>query len=101
MGTVRKMFTKSLLQVAATPSIFFFKHFSTPKSGSASLPLKNLSFVIEGKVDKEQIKKDVEKLGGRVSKTVKETTAAVISDEGRTVGAFLSILILFSTVTIT
>ena len=47
------------------------------------MPLKNLSFVIEGKVNKEQIKADIEKLGGKVSKTVKETTAAVISDEGR------------------
>ena len=34
-------------------------------------------------MDKEQLKKDIEKLGGRVSKTVRETTAAVISDEGR------------------
>ena len=46
--------------------------------------LKNLAFVVEGKLeDKERIKKDIEKLGGRVSKTVRETTAAVISDEGR------------------
>ena len=62
------------------------------------MPLKNLSFVIEGKVDKEQIKKDVEKLGGRVSKTVKETTAAVISDEGRRITVFISCHIIFSTV---
>ena len=54
------------------------------------MPLKNLTFVIEGKVDKEQIKKDVEKLGGKVSKTVKETTAAVISDEGRNDHFFFS-----------
>ena len=82
-------------------TFFFLPHFSASKSGATSMPLKNLTFVIEGKVDKEQIKKDIEKLGGKVSKTVKETTAAVISDEGRTVGAFLNILILFSTVTIT
>ena len=62
-----------------SPNIYF----SASKSGTASLPLKNLAFVLEGKVDKEQLKKDIEKLGGRVSKTVRETTAAVISDEGR------------------
>ena len=69
------------------------QHSSASKSGATSIPLKNLTFVIEGKVDKEQIKKVIEKLGGKVSKTVKETTAAVISDEGRTVGEFLNILI--------
>ena len=65
------------------------------------MPLKNLSFVIEGKVDKEQIKKDIEKLGGRVSKTVKETTAAVISDEGRRIAFFISFHIIFNSLTIT
>lgn len=47
------------------------------------LPLQNLTFVLEGEVDKEAIRRKIEHLGGRVSKSVKEDTAAVISDEGK------------------
>ena len=68
--------------------VFFFK-FSvvlnrTSKSGSEKfLPLKNLSFVIEGKLsDKDALKESIAKLGGKVSTKVGKETAAVISNEG-------------------
>ncbi len=57
------------------------------KSGSlSSMPLKNLTFVLESKnIDKDGLKKEIEKMGGNVAKKVTETTAAVISDKGRKV----------------
>ncbi len=56
---------------------------AAPTKSGQSLPLKNLTFVIEGKLaNKADVKKDVEKLGGTVGKKVGPDTAAVISDEG-------------------
>lgn len=55
------------------------------KSGSQiSQPLKNLTFVLEGKnIDREALRSGIERLGGKVGKKVTESTAAVVADKGR------------------
>ena len=60
-----------------TSNIFKFR------SQKSVLPLQNLTFVIEGKVNKDSIKRKIQHLGGRVDKKVNENIAAVISDEGK------------------
>ena len=46
-------------------------------------PLKNLTFVLEGKVNRKKLEEEIPKLGGSISKKVTSTTAAVISTSGR------------------
>ena len=60
--------------------------FSSQKSVSKvpAQPLKNLTFVLEGKqLDKEALRTTIETMGGKVGKKVTESTAAVVSDKGR------------------
>lgn len=61
-------------------------------------PLKNLTFVLEGKhLDKIKLTQSIEKLGGKVAKSVNRSTAAVISDEGITNDIFsLAISVILS-----
>ncbi len=60
--------------------------YSSQKSGGKPThPLKNLSFVLEGKtIDKDALKTEIEKLGGKVSSRVRAATAAVVADKGKT-----------------
>lgn len=51
-------------------------------SASSSQPLKNLTFVLEGSVDKAALTSKIAEMGGKVVKRVAKNTAAVISNEG-------------------
>ena len=53
-------------------------------STSALLPLKNMKFVLSGKMDKEKYQGKIEALGGKVTNSVHRDTIALISDKGRT-----------------
>ena len=53
-------------------------------STSALLPLRNMKFVLSGKMDKEKYQGKIEALGGKVTNSVHRDTIALISDEGRT-----------------
>lgn len=52
-------------------------------SQGSSQPLKNLSFVLEGKKIDKKLKAKIEEMGGKVEDEVKEDTAAVVSDKGK------------------
>ena len=52
-------------------------------STSALLPLKNMKFVLSGKMDKEKYQGKIEALGGSVSNTVTKEVIALISDKGK------------------
>ena len=54
-------------------------------STSALLPLRNMKFVLSGKMDKEKYQGKIEALGGKVTNSVHRDTIALISDKGRTV----------------
>ena len=53
-------------------------------SPSALLPLRNMKFVLSGKMDKEKYQGKIEALGGKVTNSVHRDTIALISDKGRT-----------------
>ena len=53
-------------------------------STSALLPLRNMKFVLSGKMDKEKYQGKIEALGGKVTNSVHRDTIALISDKGRT-----------------
>ena len=53
-------------------------------STSALLPLRNMKFVLSGKMDKEKYQGKIEALGGQVTNSVHRDTIALISDKGRT-----------------
>jgi len=50
-------------------------------STSALLPLKNMRFVLSGKMNKEKYQGKIEALGGKVKNTVDKDTLALISDK--------------------
>ena len=52
-------------------------------SNAALLPLKNMKFVISGKMDKEKYQGKIEALGGSVSNSVTKEVIALISDKGK------------------
>ena len=52
-------------------------------STSALLPLKNMKFVLSGKMDKEKYQGKIEALGGSVANTVTKEVIALISDKGK------------------
>ena len=52
-------------------------------STSALLPLKNMKFVLSGKMDKEKYQGKIEALGGSVNNTVTKEVIALISDKGK------------------
>ena len=52
-------------------------------STSALLPLKNMRFVLSGKMNKEKYQGKIEALGGKVKNTVDKDTLALISDKGK------------------
>ena len=52
-------------------------------STAALLPLKNMKFVISGKMDKEKYQGKIEALGGSVSNSVTKEVIALISDKGK------------------
>ena len=52
-------------------------------STSALLPLRNMKFVLSGKMDKEKYQGKIEALGGKVTNSVHRDTIALISDKGR------------------
>jgi len=54
---------------------------STGTSTAALLPLRNMSFVISGKLNKEKIQGKLEALGGKVGNTVHSYTTALVSDK--------------------
>ena len=54
-------------------------------STSALLPLKNMRFVLSGKMNKEKYQGKIEALGGKVKNTVDKDTLALISDKGRNI----------------
>ena len=53
-------------------------------STSALLPLRDMKFVLSGKMDKEKYQGKIEALGGKVTNSVHRDTIALISDKGRT-----------------
>ena len=55
----------------------------TGTSNSALLPLRNMKFVLSGKIDKEKYQGKIEALGGSVVNAVSKETIALISDKGR------------------
>ena len=55
-----------------------------------SLPLRNLCFVLDGKIDKSLLKDKIQTMGGSVRSKVDQETAAVISTLGRFTGCFLT-----------
>ena len=59
------------------------KHEMFRTSTSALLPLKNMKFVLSGKMDKEKYQGKIEALGGAVSNTVTKEVIALISDKGK------------------
>ena len=58
--------------------IFLFR-----TSTSALLPLKNMKFVLSGKMDKEKYQGKIEALGGSVTNSVTKEIIALISDKGK------------------
>ena len=58
------------------------------KSTSALLPLKNMKFVLSGKIDKEKYQGKIEALGGKVKNSVDKDVIALISDKGKSNFAF-------------
>jgi len=52
----------------------------TGPSTAALLPLRNMKFVLSGKMDKEKVKKKIEGLGGKVENKVDKETTALLSD---------------------
>ena len=54
-------------------------------STSALLPLKNLRFVLSGKLNKEKYQAKIEALGGKVKNSVDKDTLALVSDKGEKV----------------
>ena len=52
-------------------------------STSALLPLKNMRFVLSGKMNKEKYQGKIEALGGKVKNTVDKDTLALVSDKGK------------------
>ena len=55
----------------------------TGTSNSALLPLRNMKFVLSGKIDKEKYQGKIEALGGSVVNAVNKETIALISDKGK------------------
>ena len=55
----------------------------TGTSNSALLPLRNMKFVLSGKMDKEKYQGKIEALGGTVVNAVSKDTIALISDKGK------------------
>jgi len=53
----------------------------TGTSNAALLPLKHMSFVLSGKMNKEKYKGKIEALGGSISNSVDKNTIALISDK--------------------
>jgi len=49
-------------------------------STAAVLPLRNMTFVLSGRINKDKLQKKIEALGGKVSNTVKKETVALVSD---------------------
>ena len=49
------------------------------------MPLRNMKFVLSGKIDKEKYQGKIEALGGTVSNSVHKDTIALIADKGRTI----------------
>lgn len=64
--------------------IFFFFNFR-PKIERAGPPLKNMEFVILGNTTrpKDELKKEIKKLGGKVVTKIHDKLAAVISTPGK------------------
>jgi NAD-dependent DNA ligase len=60
-----------------------------PKVERARPPLKNMEFLILGKTTrpKDELKKDIKKLGGKVVTNIHDKLAAVISTAGKFVRA--------------
>ena len=56
---------------------------SNGTSNSALLPLRNMKFVLSGKMDKEKYQGKIEALGGTVANSVSKETIALISDKGK------------------
>ena len=52
---------------------------------SALQPLKNMKFVLSGKMDKEKYQGKIEALGGNVVNSVSKETIALISDKGKSI----------------
>jgi NAD-dependent DNA ligase len=67
---------------------FFFLNFRS-KIARSGPPLKNMEFVILGKTTKpkDELKKDIKKLGGKVVTNIHDKLAAVISTTGKIVRA--------------
>ena len=52
-------------------------------STSSLLPLKNMRFVLSGKMNKEKYQGKIEALGGKVKNSVDKDTIALVSDKGK------------------
>ena len=63
-------------------------------STSALLPLKNMRFVLSGKMNKEKYQGKIEALGGKVKNTVDKDTLALISDKGKIIQYYFYCLLL-------
>ena len=55
------------------------------KSDAALLPLRNMKFVLSGKMDKEKYQGKIEALGGKVVNSVSKDVISLIADKGKTV----------------
>lgn len=65
-----------------------------------NLPLKNMEFVILGQVStpKEDLKKDIVKMGGKVTTKIHNKLAAVISTQGINMLILIFIILILHTV---
>jgi len=56
-------------------------HSASTSISSNIQPLKNMTFVLSGRVDKEKLQNKIEALGGKLSNKVTENTTALISEK--------------------
>ena len=71
-----------LEQLKTCQTTYKFLYFRT--STSALLPLRNMKFVLSGKIDKHKYGGKIEALGGKVENSVTKNTIALIADKGKT-----------------
>ena len=60
-----------------------FRYSASTSISSNIQPLKNMTFVLSGRVDKEKLQNKIEALGGKLSNKVTENTTALISEKGK------------------
>lgn len=73
--------TRIIPNVAAVIKSNKASAFGHGSSTSSLLPLRNMSFVLSGKVDKKKLQKKIEALGGTLDNKVTSETLALISDK--------------------